>query len=114
MMKNGYIIGKRIREVRQMRSMRQTELAELAGITAQYISQIELGQKNISLEAIISVANALNVSLDELLYGVLDNNNSDISKIYDLISDCSYYEMHVIYDTISAVKNSLRNNSGIV
>lgn len=112
MLKNGYIIGKRIRELRQLKLLSQSKLAEMSGITAQYLSQVELGQKNISLEALVSVANSLEVSMDELLYGVVDNTiylHGD-RKIQELFSDCSYYEMEAIYEIAAAAKNAIRKN----
>ena len=41
--------GKRIRELREQQSLTQTELAEKAMISRGYLSQIEAGQRRVSL-----------------------------------------------------------------
>ena len=47
--------------------MKQEELAELAELSVNYISAIERGVKCPSLDAFVRIANALEVSSDELL-----------------------------------------------
>jgi len=60
-------LGSRIREERQRAGMTQEKLAEAAGCNESYIGQIERGYKNPSLEIIVNIANALNVTVDYLL-----------------------------------------------
>ena len=56
-------IGRRIREERIRTGMSQEKLAELADSSPQYISHIENARKKASLEMIVRVANALDVSV---------------------------------------------------
>ena len=51
---------------REYRNMKQKELAEKSGVKPSYISQIESGNKQGSLDTLKSIAKALKVDLDDL------------------------------------------------
>lgn len=59
--------GKRLRSTRQSKGISQEKLAELAGLHRTYVSSVERGERNISLVNIARLANALSVSLQELM-----------------------------------------------
>jgi DNA-binding XRE family transcriptional regulator len=52
---------------REFRNLTQQQLAEAAGISKPYLSQIENGKRSGTTEVITAIANALNVSVDELV-----------------------------------------------
>ena len=64
---SGKYLGPRIREYRMARGMSVVKLAKEVGILPNYISQLESGDKLPSLDTFIRIANALNVTADELL-----------------------------------------------
>ena len=45
------------------------ELAEIADLSTVYISYIENAKRKPSLESLIKISNALEITIDELLYG---------------------------------------------
>lgn len=59
--------GERVRELRQAKSLSQEELAFKAGVHRTYLGGIERGERNPSLKNIAAIAEALSVSLSELL-----------------------------------------------
>ena len=59
--------GNRLRELRQARGVSQEALADLAGLHRTYVSSVERGERNISLQNIDRLAAALEVSLAELM-----------------------------------------------
>lgn len=61
------VFGERIRTFRKERGMSQIDLANKVGIDRSYIGFLERGERNPSLEMIIKIAEALNVTPDELL-----------------------------------------------
>ena len=65
------IIGKRIKELRKSKGLTQAQLAEMSGVEPSNISHIERAATKLSLPTLISIANALESSLDELVYGNL-------------------------------------------
>ena len=54
--------GHRVRRIREQRGFSQEQLAELAGIHRTYMSSVERGQRNIGLDNIAALADALDVS----------------------------------------------------
>jgi DNA-binding XRE family transcriptional regulator len=52
---------------REYRGMRQQALASQAGISVPYLSQLETGKRKGSWKVLTSIAQALNISLDELV-----------------------------------------------
>ena len=59
--------GKRVKELRLEKSLSQGKLAKLLDVHPSYISGIERGKRNLSLRNIEKLANALNVSIEELI-----------------------------------------------
>ena len=59
--------GLRLREVRRKAGVSQEKLAELAGLHRTYVSSVERGLRNISLENIDRLATALNVEMADLM-----------------------------------------------
>lgn len=64
MLKN--TIGKRIKELRIIKKdMSQEELARLIGCDRTYISRVESGKQNITIDKLNQICNALDVTLYE-------------------------------------------------
>ena len=62
--------GQAVRKLRLEQSISQEELAERCGLHRTYISDVELGKRNVSLENIDRIATSLNKSLVELFVEV--------------------------------------------
>ncbi|MBN9615424.1 MAG: helix-turn-helix transcriptional regulator [Acidobacteriales bacterium] len=63
-------LGERIRDLRSTRGWRQIDLAEEAGIHENYVSDLELGRKEICLRSLQTLARAFGMTTAELLSGV--------------------------------------------
>lgn len=59
-------LGRRIRELRESRNISQEELAHLSGVHRTYISSMERGHRNVSLDILMRLAEALQVEPAEL------------------------------------------------
>ena len=68
------IIGARVKELRKAKGLTQERLGELSGIEPSNISHIERGAAKLSLPTLISIANALEATLDEIVYGNLSKS----------------------------------------
>lgn len=102
-------IGKHIGQIRKHRGISQLALSELIGKSPTYVSYIEGGLKCMSLDTFVSVANALQVSADELLKDSIENtvkvSNHEFASI---IADCSDYEKQILLEVAKAAKDALR------
>jgi transcriptional regulator with XRE-family HTH domain len=63
-------LGRSLRAAREEQGGRLVDVAERAGISPQYLSEIERGRKEPSSEMIAAVTGALGVRLDDLLIGI--------------------------------------------
>jgi len=63
-------LGIRIRELRTQRGWSQEAFADVAGVHRTYMGHLERGEKNVSFLSILRVANALGITLSELLAGL--------------------------------------------
>lgn len=62
--------GRRIKELRLLQNISQEELSFRSGLSKNYISDVERGTRNISLQAINKLASGLNVEIKQLFYFV--------------------------------------------
>ena len=63
-------LGVRIREQRQQRGWSQEHLARLVGVSKSFLSDVENGKGGVIAETLLSLAQALEVSMDFLMTGV--------------------------------------------
>jgi transcriptional regulator with XRE-family HTH domain len=59
--------GQRVKSLRKEKGMSQEELAEKSGLNRPYISAIEQGKRNVSLEVMEKLAEAMGVIIKDLL-----------------------------------------------
>jgi XRE family aerobic/anaerobic benzoate catabolism transcriptional regulator len=63
-------LGERIRQLRTDRGWRQIDLAEETGIHENYVSDLELGRKEVCLRTLETIARAFDMSTADLLKGI--------------------------------------------
>lgn len=102
-------IGVRIRRLRKERGLTQQTLAEMSGQEPSNISHIERGATKLSLPTLVSVANALEVTVDQILCDSLPASRSVFeTEAAHILSDCSHLELKIITETIRTLKENLR------
>lgn len=113
MRENGRIdtkeLGNRIRQARTEKNMSQLDLAEACGISVPYVSDIERGKKCFSVDILLRIAQALQVSTDWLLR--LDNPRTDYayhSEAAELLADCTQEEAALLLDLMDSTKKVIR------
>jgi transcriptional regulator with XRE-family HTH domain len=62
--------GQRLRALRVRKGWTQVELADYLGLDRGYISNIERGQRNITLETVQIIARGFGVTISQLLRGL--------------------------------------------
>ena len=104
-------IGSYIRGLRKKQRITQSELADRIDRSVSYVSRIESGEKSLSLETLVLIANALNTSADYLLTDNLNYTPAHSNVLFsELLADCTEYERRVLYDTVVTLKHTLREN----
>ena len=108
---NYFSLGTNIKAARKKKGFTQAWLSEKIDVSPSYVSYIESGQKSMSLETFVMIANELNVSADELLRDSLANTVRVSNHQFSAeLTDCSDYELRVLFDVLSATKKALRDH----
>lgn len=66
-MDNNIHLGSKIRKYRHLAGMTQEELAEYSNLSVNYISKSNEKKQNVSIEKLVDICNALNISVEEIL-----------------------------------------------
>ena len=99
------VIGARIQKCRAERKMTQAELAEIIDTNQKHLSRIEGGYHRSTLDAIVAIARALDVSVDYLIADYNDSSNpSTLQVILDEIRDFTPQQLELLQDNIKAIK----------
>ena len=105
---NYYEIGQRIRKFRKAHRLSQDELAEKVDISTTHMSHIETGNTKLSLPVLVSLAAALEVQTDDLLFDhTRAGRNVAIEDLLSTLEDCSSQQIKVLSDIVKAAKISM-------
>ncbi len=83
-MKTKELIGVRLKRLRQGKKFSQEALAEKVGISPKYVSSIERGKENPTLEVMIKLAHALGVEMEEIF--AISHEESSPKKLRESVN----------------------------
>ena len=105
-------IGKRVRERRNYMGYSQEQLAFECGYSVPYISQIENGHKSVSLNALLDIADAIDCTLDWLVFGnnelYIPTSGPDFNC---LTENCTPEEKRYLYNLLSMNVQMLKSRN---
>lgn len=106
-----YVIGQRIRKTRKAHGLSQEQLAELVGISTTHMSHIETGNTKLSLPVLVSLAEALEVSTDDLLFcGSPTERGNVLAELTQLLESCTTQQLKITVDVLRATIVSLKKH----
>lgn len=83
------LIGARVRSIRKSKGLTQEQLAELANTSHSYIGDLERGERNVTLQSLQKISEALGVGFFDLFqYGEfvdIGKENKTVWKIIELL-----------------------------
>lgn len=102
-------LGKRIRAMRKAQNMSQERLAELAGLSVVFVSNVENGHRRASICSYNDIANALDMSLDELveLPGEKESWDSNMVALFQSAKKLNKEKQRVFVETLKGVLSGL-------
>lgn len=107
-------IGKRIKIARINADLTQEALAGKVNLSPSHMSNIETGTTKVSLTAIVNIANALSVTVDDLLCDNLVRARVQMERdIQAVLDGCDNDELRVAKSTVQAVIEALRRNKAL-
>ncbi len=98
-MKDNIMIGSRIRNIRESMSLTREQFSELIDISPSFLSQLERGDKSMSIETLMLISLKSGFSCDYVLFG--DTNNCTfLNKIDRMLSNSSDDVVELVYNMI--------------
>ena len=76
-------LGIRVRQQRELNSLTQSQLARKVGVTGSFIGHIERGEKKASVDTVVALCNALEVSPTVLLQDSLSDGAMQSQLSFD-------------------------------
>ncbi len=95
-------VGKRIKIVRQQNGLTQDQLAEHVGLSPKYISGIERGVENPTMDILLRVAKALGVEpYDLFLFGESEESEKALRKgIEKMVREADREKLQLYFDVM--------------
>ena len=99
-------LGAKIKEYRKKENITQEQLAEMADISLSHMSNVETASVSVSLPALKLIADALGVTIDELL---VDSYSKKQKKYFysKIMEQCETVEQEIIVNTVSTLADNL-------
>lgn len=102
-------IGRRVTIARIKAGISENELSDITGISISHISNIENNHTKASLTALVTIANALSVSIDDLLCDNVVRSKPSFEKIIaEVLEDCNDIETRTIAEMAQLTKDIFR------
>lgn len=96
------LIGKRLSALRKSKNLTQEKLAEMTNLANNYISNIENNRSIPSLETLIKLCDALEVTPNDILLGASVHSTQYMNdELQDKISQCTPKEKRLIEGFVS-------------
>ena len=109
-MKDDIIIGTRIRQIRESMSLTREQFSELIDISASFLSQIERGEKSMSIKTLMIISLKSGYSCDYILFGDMSKTNA-ASRINLMIANTSDDVAEVMYNVIRPIARYIEKNN---
>ena len=108
-------LGENLRRFRLRHDMSQAEVAEQIPVTVTYYSDIERGRKMPALDVLLSIANVLDVTLDELFMDEIPMDNNRYARmIVNLLHYCKPADARLLYAVLLSVYDTLQQYSPLL
>ncbi|MBE5922706.1 MAG: helix-turn-helix transcriptional regulator [Lachnospiraceae bacterium] len=105
-------LGLNVRKYREEKSMSAEKLSRASGVSKSHINNIESANSKPSLEALVAIANALDISLDILLCDSLHITKPIKMMEYAvLLEDCEPGEAGIIVEMAQTLKRKLKEQN---
>lgn len=97
-------LGTRIKNKRLEQNLTQEQLAEKVELSAVYIGQIERGERKMTIETLVKLANSLNSSIEELLKDSTSSNiNARLNELVNIAKELDTSDIDKVIDVIKAM-----------
>lgn len=97
-------LGSRIKNKRLKLNWTQEKLAETVELSAVYIGQIERGERKMTIDTLVKIANSLNSPIEELLKDSTTTNiNARLNELVNIAKNLDTSDIDKVIDVIKAM-----------
>ena len=98
------MIGVRIKEIRNKKGLTQEQLSEKMEINPKYLSSIERGNENPTLNALIKLSEALKVELSEIFSFIqIEDPGKRKTMVTSLLDQADTEQLKLAYKVLTAI-----------
>lgn len=98
------MIGARLKEIRGSKGITQEQLSEMVGINPKYLSSIERGKENPTLNTILKLAETLDVGLNDIFSDIQVEDPKNRRALIDSFLDKADEEqLKLIYKLLAVI-----------
>jgi len=104
-------IGENIRAARKSKSLTIETLAELAGISESFLGTIERGESSLSIETLVSLCRALDVSADVIIMGSMKQPPPTADKkdtLITMLGNATDAELDFLIEYVKLYRNKVK------
>ena len=107
-MRNNLEIGNRIRVIREDLCMSRNVFSEKINISESYLAQLELGNKSLGMNTLISLCEYTGYSSDYFLFGT-DSSSDLAQKIVRIVNRLPENSLRLAYEMLRSIKSFSKN-----
>lgn len=98
------MIGARLKAIRTSKGITQEQLSEMVGINPKYLSSIERGKENPTLNTFLKLAETLNAGLYEIFSGIeVEDPKNRRALIDSLLEKADDEQLKLAYQVFSTI-----------
>lgn len=98
------MIGARIKEIRKKKRLTQGQLSEKMGINPKYLSGIERGAENPTLNTLIKLAQSLDIEISEIFSSLQTEDPAKRKPLINaLLKDADDEQLRLAYKILAAI-----------
>jgi transcriptional regulator with XRE-family HTH domain len=98
------VLGRRIREERTNRNLTIEQLSELVNLSPSYLGLVERGERGLSVEKLIKIADVFGIAVDSLLQDGTESTVSRFAELEALMSNMRDEDIRFIVEFVKLFK----------
>ena len=100
-------LGKRIQLKRKEQHLTQEQLSEICDLSAAHIGHIERGTRVLSVDVLVRLARALDVSIDYLLFDSVVDNKNILENMRSVLQETDEQKVKYFLNTVKLLAENL-------
>ena len=98
------MIGSRLKVIRNNKGMTQEQLSEMVGINSKYLSSIERGKENPTLNMIIKISESLDATIDDIFKDIeIEDPKNRLRLINETLNRANDEQLKLVFHIVSAI-----------